>query len=596
MSTARWRAVILTLCAIAAIGAVVEFFAASGLSEATSTMGIWGNTLAASSEPFYFRVGSIDPGRASDRAGLRQGDLIDIRRSSRIDRFGLFGQPLAGRPVTLWVRRGPTERALTVTPLPLARSAPFWDTFLMWPGIAWSVFFAGLIAWRRAQVRELRLLSLALVSLAFWMLTDGFSYAAPWLWIYVVAASINVFGPIAVALWAACASSIAAPLSPLRRAMARTSYALVAASIALNAVRLVGILTLWVDPIALSRPATKLILLAGILSALACGMLAIAASPRTERLRSAWLMVPPAVLFIAVYVGLNLQSVTGSYVLWLAINFVATGIVFATPVVLTYAALSRRLVDVGFVLNRAVVFGIVSSIVVGAFILTEWIAGEWFVNASHTGGVVAGAGTALALGLSMRYIHKYVDRFVDRIFFRKRHEDEAALRDFAHEASYITDRRLLLDRAVQKVCDHTTAQGASILTLDGDGTYVSVSENGKPAIVSENDPAIVAMHAWHKPVDLHRIGDSRLHGELAFPMIVRNELLGTLVCAPKRDGEAYAPDESDALQAMAQGVGAALATLSSRNGDEPSVRELLARILERLPPAPSPSQAKTLPR
>ncbi|MBV8196772.1 MAG: hypothetical protein JO263_01435 [Candidatus Eremiobacteraeota bacterium] len=51
MSTAAWRAAILTLCAIAAIGAVVEFFSITGLGEAAPWMGIWGNTLGPSSEP-----------------------------------------------------------------------------------------------------------------------------------------------------------------------------------------------------------------------------------------------------------------------------------------------------------------------------------------------------------------------------------------------------------------------------------------------------------------------------------------------------------------------------------------------------------------
>lgn len=114
----RWRTVILALCAIAALGAAAEFLAASGLGATASLMGIWGNTLASSSEPFYFRVGSIDPGRASDRAGLRKGDLVDIRRNSLIERFGLFGQPLAGRPVPLWVRRGSAGLQIVVTPLP----------------------------------------------------------------------------------------------------------------------------------------------------------------------------------------------------------------------------------------------------------------------------------------------------------------------------------------------------------------------------------------------------------------------------------------------------------------------------------------------
>ena len=46
----------------------------------------------------------------------------------------------------------------------------------------------------------------------------------------------------------------------------------------------------------------------------------------------------------------------------------------AVPMVLTYVALSRRLLDIGFVLNRAAVFAIVSSLLIGAFVVAEWFA------------------------------------------------------------------------------------------------------------------------------------------------------------------------------------------------------------------------------
>ncbi len=57
--------------------------------------------------------------------------------------------------------------------------------------------------------------------------------------------------------------------------------------------------------------------------------------------------------------------------------------------------------------------------------------------------------------------------------------------------------------------------------------------------------------------------------------------MGALICNPKCDGEAYAPDESDALLALARGVGTALDTLSNRRDTilEP-VRETLAVLLE----------------
>src|SRR6185312_5089656 len=100
----------------------------------------------------------------------------------------------------------------------------------------------------------------------------------------------------------------------------------------------------------------------------------------------------------------------------------------------------------------------------------------------------------------------------------------------------------------------STGAQASFLVLDDVG-----------AGVDENDPALVALRAWHKPIDLDRFPNSSLHGQFAFPMVARGELLGALVCGNKADSEVYAPDESEALQMLASGVGSALG-LFSRDG------------------------------
>jgi GAF domain-containing protein len=169
---------------------------------------------------------------------------------------------------------------------------------------------------------------------------------------------------------------------------------------------------------------------------------------------------------------------------------------------------------------------------------------------------------ALVLGLSLRPAHKYADLFVDRVFFRKRHDDEEALRRFALETSYITDRSVLLDRALCEVKEHTSADDVVVLVEDGNAEYTSAS-NGVRLAVGENDPGIVMLRAWGKPVSLHDVRGSALRGDLAFPMISRGRLVGALVCGAKRDGEAFAPDEYDALTALAHGVGTALDTLSN---------------------------------
>jgi phosphoserine phosphatase RsbU/P len=226
---------------------------------------------------------------------------------------------------------------------------------------------------------------------------------------------------------------------------------------------------------------------------------------------------------------------------------------FVAPVVLTYVVLSRRVLDIGFVLNRALVFSVVSAVFVGAFFLVEWALGTWLSSASHATNLVVGAGIALALGFFVRSIHQRVDRVLDTIFFRKRHEDERAIRDFAHEAAYVTDAGVLLARTTATLEEHADASGVALLLDDGRGRY---------GAVSENDPAIVALRAWRKTVDLHTL-DTELRGEFAYPMIARGRLVGTIVLGPKRSGDPYAPDESEAILHLAHGVGGALDVLSA---------------------------------
>jgi GAF domain-containing protein len=85
--------------------------------------------------------------------------------------------------------------------------------------------------------------------------------------------------------------------------------------------------------------------------------------------------------------------------------------------------------------------------------------------------------------------------------------------------------------------------------------------------VDENDPALVAMWARRVVADIQTLG-SALPGVLAFPMIVRGELIGALVCGNKEHAEAYAPDEIQSLRNVAAAVGHALDGLRVRELEE----------------------------
>jgi hypothetical protein len=329
----------------------------------------------------------------------------------------------------------------------------------------------------------------------------------------------------------------------------------------------VGTVTLWFDPFPLwwyNSPLTRTLPLVDLSVAILAAV-AVASVPRSERLRAAWLLLPLPIALVASAAALALVPSAPSFVGGESFVITANAIALLGALFVTYALLKRRVLDTGFILSRTIVVGLVSVIVVAAFVLLEWVLGSVVSGASHATGLIANAALALVLGVSLRYIHRHTDAFVHAVLFRKRYDDERALRAFSKEAAFVTEREALLDRAVENVRTHTDAKSASLLVREN-GAYKAVRRFGEaPTEVDENDPAILALKAWHKPFDPHPYA-SALHGDLALPMVARGQLLGVLLCGERAGGEAYAPDEVEALSEFAHGVGSALDGLEDARG------------------------------
>ena len=584
MKPSTWRVLLLSLCALTIVFAIVQLIDLTGTGSAPPWLGRWGFTYAPPSRPFELVVLSVDSNGPAAHSGLRPGDLIDIRRNTATERFMILNAALDGRTVTLHVQRGSTDVPVAVTPAPAsARGGWFGVSFVL--GALWIALFAGLIALRRSDVVAMRLLCLTLL---FYAMGTVAVSATPWAWMYAVLTSFGALGRLSVGFLAACAGVFGAPRSSFRRIAQWLCYGFVGISMVLLFARVLGTMTLAFDPLGLWGPelgisfrtAMASVTWLAILTALLCSALAIASSRGQERARAVWSLAPPALLIVFGSAAVTAGFFVSSYSIVIALNAISGFAIFLTPLILAYVALSRRLLDIGFVLNRTLVFAVVSTIVIGAFVLVEWAVSTWFLSLNPTASAVVDMVVALALGLSLRAIHAFVERFIDRLFFRKRNENVQALRRFAHESTFISDRAVLLERTAREVRDRTDVDDVAILTREGTEAYALWPNDGMT--IGENDPAIVALRAWGKPVDLTALGGSELRGEVAFPMVSRGTLVGALICGAKRDGEAYAPDESDALLALAHGVGMTLDAMSA-TGDR--WRDVMLAAIRALPDA-----------
>jgi hypothetical protein len=411
---------LLALCALCGFLFAIDI--ASGTLTASEGLDF---RVEASGTPHVGRIEGVANGSLAESAGLRDGDLVPFAKLDPEDRYRLLSGVYSHELLTIVVMRDGTTRTIAYTSGPAVPQTR-WDLLLADASTVWMLFFAVLLAWRRPELPEARALSafLALNQL-FGVIGPG-DWASPWLFIDIgicIAAYLAL--GMASALLAYYAGLFAAPLSPLRRTLIAGSYVSAGTGVLGAAYVLCGCIYGFVDPFA-THNWVRLTIAASQLFPFLALIATVAAARGAERGRVGWttLSVSPLLLAQAPFVfavAVLGTSILG-YSLWAQVMNVAS---FFAPLGISYALLNRRLLDLGFALNRAAVYTGVSIVVVGTFMLVEFALSEW-LGAGRNANIIAGSILALLLGFSMRHIHARVDHLLDSVFFKKRHEDERA--------------------------------------------------------------------------------------------------------------------------------------------------------------------------
>jgi hypothetical protein len=566
MPVSAWRATLLTLCFVGAVGNAISLF--TGSIQASSAIGF---QVSRTNNAAVVRVDAVDARGAAEASGLRAGDLIRVRDLAPGERYRLMTGVYPHEKISFSVSRD--GATVPIEYVAGERPAWRWDTLLYAFASFWMLAFAAFIGWRRADLRAARVLCalLALYPLSSSLQPGAWIGPSP-LFDAVAAAIGNALIWLQAGLLATYAALAARPLSRFRISLTGLAYVSAAAMTIFLIVRLVDLWNGSLPWVAQGVGPEWNMSYAAIpyLLAVSCACAAFAAARGEERSRIAWIVAPLVLLYLSqamlFVVPDLLPNAEHGNALIISYGLSNLG-VFLAPLGMTYALLNRRVLDIGFALNRVAIFSGVSIVVVGAFMLFEWALGSWLQEQSHTTSLVVGAAVALLLGFSIRFVHDRVEHVLDRVFFRKRHEDEEAIRHFAREAAFITDPRLVVERTVEVLERHAGASFARLALSNG---------NGKYAEANENDPAIVSLRTWHRRLDLHRI-ETEFEGEFAYPMISRGRLIGALLLGPKRSQESYAPDESNAIEDLAHHLGGVLDVLGhTGSSDEPVLAELKA--------------------
>ena len=288
-----------------------------------------------------------------------------------------------------------------------------------------------------------------------------------------------------------------------------------------------------------------------------------------ERRRSAWILAG-VVVADAGLLGVNLASILGIP----RQVFVAGGyLTLAVPAAFAYAILRHRVLDIGFAVNRTVVFGTITALVVAMVALVDWLAGR-LLSGSRLATFVE-AGITIAIGFALNSIHARLERVVDRIVFRSRYVAERRIEHRIEALGFARDERTIVRTLSTEASGILGLRWAVTYAPDG-ATYAMVDGCGPhdaAAFFAADDLLVRTLVSKRSPIvteDLAIDTGSISPHILAVPITRGQTLAGFTLYGPHADGSLPDPEEIALLGRLANAAAAALvdAELTRLRGNE----------------------------
>ncbi|MHB1616098.1 MAG: GAF domain-containing protein [Metallibacterium sp.] len=507
---------------------------------------------------------------------LGPGDRVDLTATPpatriAISRFVQFDDNLpVGRTYEFAIRRGQANVMVPVTNVDTStRSGALWSE---WAFLCFVVLLGGIALLASWRGRDRAAAGLALWAIAFVVGLPGGSAPLDGRLGLSVQLGVDVLYLLArVGFYMMVESMVGTALTPRSRTLWRGSFLLLLG--AGVAVTLGGPLVFvaygWAEFL---RPLYGFVLTASYFVPVVLLFANYRHADGAQRLRLRWMLWSSVVFVTSVF--LNNTPLLG----FLASDITNTLMLPIAMAGFLYAVLRHRVVDVSFVLNRALVYAATTSLVLGLFALLESLIER--TTLGHDASLLLELAVPLGLGAALSTVHRRIEAVVERFFFRHQYRAEIALRRFAQECAFVTQPENLFDLTVDQIARHAGAPRVALYERTAEA-YVCIRQQGEPALPAQaatDDLAFVRLRARNAELDLDDTQSQLGRDGYAFPLMVRGSLLGALVVG-QRPGEHYAADERELLFHVAHEVGAALFALRARES-QAFVRALAQGILK----------------
>jgi signal transduction histidine kinase len=244
----------------------------------------------------------------------------------------------------------------------------------------------------------------------------------------------------------------------------------------------------------------------------------------------------------------------------------------AVPFSIAFSIVKYHALDIDLVINRSVVYTIVTGVVIGVYLLIVGSVGFLVPAGSLRAGTTISIVATLIAAVLFTPIRNRVQRLVDKTFFKFKYTYGMVIRSVAESFLAAHDKDSVINEMIEGITTAIPMMKIAVLGRDNsDHAYVVIGSRGVPDGEHEHfripRTSPMVSQTTCAPLPYVRSGRARLDRAreltddlipktsgilLVIPIVLQEQLIGFLAAGGKRSGARYTGEDVDLLQGVAQ--------------------------------------------
>lgn len=246
-------------------------------------------------------------------------------------------------------------------------------------------------------------------------------------------------------------------------------------------------------------------------------------------------------------------------------------LVLAIPISFGYSIFRYRILDTEFIIKKGLVFGIITAFIVGMYLLLVLFLDSILSQIMPENKQLLTIALIIIVTFSFDFVNKKAKEFVDKQFYRERYNYRKSLLLFSEELPYLDSMKKVIEQLGSSVKETMGIDKMNVWFKDPDyykilqGEYVKTNKNevltykgeifddAFTSVFKNNREPKLLNDVYLQELNLSREEKEIIKNEkyvLSIPIYIKDNLIGAMNFGEKPSGKAYSEEDIDLLKTL----------------------------------------------